>query len=173
MTTDYEANYIDVDAQRNQKVTSFKETVLVQFERCQLNGSVEMSRGGKREVVINGVHQDVIMPDNIGKYCESVITLEVTLTVKIRLFLEKNKEKDYIVKILNKINELEKMLISLKQELKNNALSLYNHNSSMNEDNLKRKCDLVSIELHREKCILIVNVLDDLGWLEERRNIAR
>ena len=71
-----------------------KEIAIRQFERCQECCTKELVRGGVRKIVINGQMNEVIQPDSLSIFCNSVTALSITLEPKLKDM--KKEMKTYI-----------------------------------------------------------------------------
>lgn len=77
---DYEIE--DMDSQQGFTAQGIKELALKQFQRCQELGSKDMHPGGSRKVLINGMVEEIIVPDTMNAFCNAVKMLDITLTPK-------------------------------------------------------------------------------------------
>ena len=107
-----EVEYEDGDTFTMQKELSIKDIALNQYSQCCRNMSQEMHPSGVRKVMIQGRPHEIIVPDNINIFFNSVKALGETLKPYA------SKYKDKMKDVYLELDELQNQITQLEQKQK-------------------------------------------------------
>lgn len=106
----YQNPIVDDESIQTQ-ATSFKELAMRQIQCCLTACSKAMTPGSVRSVMVDGKVKEVITPDTIDEFCNSVKALEILLSPKLEL---KGGE---IKKYLDEYSKANKKLADFEQKM--------------------------------------------------------
>lgn len=162
----------DAENYKAAETLGIREIALRQFERCILEGSKELKKGGIQKKLLDGKEVLIEIPNQREIYINSVQQLEIILLPEL---VKKEKIKKDVEELNRQISETR-----LKQHEKMQQLQEENKKAKEKSDERRKFFvedetfvywnnfyEKEELDLYKEKLILLSLLLNDLNYLAE------